>query len=159
MVLPNNIFSVQDLTALILEIHEYSRWLSHNSIKKRVNADYTSEPPILSPAAMDMIREASGKKELVQSDLDDLIHDLEKFKKSARTITITLAAPPTGDIKKSLVSWCRQNISPNILVSFQFNATLLGGMVVRSGSHIFDWSFRRQILASRDKFPEVLRNV
>jgi hypothetical protein len=32
-------------------------------------------------------------------------------------------------------------------------------MVVVHGSRIYDWSFRRQILATREKFPEVLRNV
>jgi len=62
-------------------------------------------------------------------------------------------------IQKNLVNWCRENIAPNILITFQFNATLLGGMVIRHGSNIFDWSFRRQILAARNNFPEVLRRV
>ena len=53
---------------------------------------------------------------------------------------------------------CRP-VAPDVLVNFQFNATILGGMVVRYGSHVYDWSFRRQILAKRDTFPEVLRRV
>jgi F0F1-type ATP synthase delta subunit len=50
-------------------------------------------------------------------------------------------------------------VAPNMLVDFKFNSTMLGGMVVQYGSHIYDWSFRQRILDARDKFPEVLRSV
>lgn len=157
--LPDSISSSQDLTALILEVHEYGRWLSHTAIKNRVDARYISEPLIISPPATDLLREWSAKKQLTQQDITELVEALEEAKASASSLTITLAAPPTNDIKRTLVAWCRENIAPNVLVTFQFNSTLLGGMMVRYDSHIFDWSFRRQILAARDRFPEVLRRV
>ena len=157
--LPDSISSPQDLVAVILEIRDYTRWFSHRSIIKRVSKKRTSEPPVMSPAATELLRECSAKKPLSQLSLGKLIKTLEKFQSTAPTLTITLAAPPTSDIKRTLVAWCRENIAPNVAVTFQFNATLLGGMVVRSGSHIYDWSFRRQILANRAKFPEVLRRV
>ena len=74
-------------------------------------------------------------------------------------MSITLAAPAGAGLKRTLAEWCRQNIDENLLVHFDFNATLLGGMVVNYGSRIFDWSFRRRILEDRAKFPEVLRRV
>jgi hypothetical protein len=157
--LPDDISSMQDLTALILEFHEYGRWLSHMAIKQRVDAKHVADTPNISPAATELLHSWGAKKSLDQQDLDELVTMLEKAKATASTLTITLSAPPTNDIKKTLVTWCRQNIAPNVLVTFQFNRTLLGGMVVRYGSRIFDWSFRRQILAARDRFPEVLRNV
>ena len=113
----------------------------------------------MSQAATELLRAWSAKQSLTQARLDELSGALQQFIKSAQVVTITLAAPPTGDVKQTLVAWCRSNINPQILVSFQFNQTLLGGMVVRYGSRIFDWSFRRQILAARDTFPEVLRRV
>lgn len=157
--LPDSVYSSQDLTALILELKEYGRWLSHTNIAARVNAKHISESPVTSPAATVLLREWSVKNTLTPQRLDELLKALETFQKTASALTITLAAPPTSDIKQTLVAWCRKNITDNILVTFQFNATLLGGMVIRYGSHIFDWSFRRQILAARDKFPEVLRRV
>lgn len=157
--LPDSVSSSQDLAALTLEVRDYAKWFSHNAIKKRVHAKHNSPAPDLSHAASEMIESWRAKKPLTTSSLDDLIKALEKYKDTAPTLTITLAAPPTKDIKQTLVSWCRKNIKPNILVSFQFDATLLGGMVVRYGSHIFDWSFRRQLLAARERFPEVLRSV
>lgn len=157
--LPDTISSPQDLTAVISEIHEYGRWFAHESIKKRVNAKAESPTPLLSPAAEQLLRETGSNRQLSPGDISGLIDTLTKYKNTAPTITLTLAAPPTGSIKTTLVNWCRHNIAPNVLVNFQFNATILGGMVVRHGSRVFDWSFRRQILDSRHKFPEVLRNV
>lgn len=157
--LPDSISSSQDLTALILEIHTYGRWFAHTAIKKRVDATHSAEPPVMSPAATELLRNRDTKKPLDQQNITELLEILEKAKASATSLTITLAAPPTSDIKMTLVAWCRENIAPNVLVTFQFNTTLLGGMVIRYGSRIYDWSFRRQILAAREHFPEVLRRV
>ena len=157
--LADTIYSSQDLTALILEIREYARWFSHNSIKKHFDAGHVAEPSTLSGAAGELIRDWGVKKPVNSQSLDDLIVALEEIKHSVPSLTITLAAPPASDLKKTLVVWCRNNIASNILVNFQFNATLLGGMVVRYGSHVLDLSFRRKILAAREHFPEVLRRV
>lgn len=157
--LPSTVSSLQDLSALTLEIRDYAKWFAHNAIKARVNAKNVTPPPTLTPGALEMVRAVGGKKLLDQQVLDSLILDLETAKKSAPTITITLAAPATGDVKQALVSTCRQHIDSSALVTFKFNASLCGGMVINYGSHVFDWSFRRQILANRAKFTEVLRSV
>lgn len=157
--LPDTIASLQDLTALQLELHDYSKWFAHEAIKQRVGTERAATAPLLTPAASELIRTWTGSKDLTQQSLDTLTKTLNEYRSSAPTITLTLAAPPTSTIKADLVAWCRQNIAPNVLISFQFNATLLGGMVVRYGSRVFDWSFRRQILSQRAAFPEVLRRV
>lgn len=157
--LDESVSSLQDLRGLVMEIHEYQRWFSHNAIKKQVHVRTTTKPPELTPAAKAVLREWCAGKELTVKSLDELIKTLEDYGRKAPSITITLAALPSAGLKKTLVGWCRENVSPNIMVDFQFNSTLLGGLVVRSGSHVFDWSFRRQILAERNKFPEVLRRV
>ena len=157
--LPDSVASSQDLTALALEIRAYAGWFAHESIKKRGDIRQVTESPLLSAAAEELLRAWGKKKPIDGPILDGLIETLDAYQDSARSITITLAAPPSTGLKSNLVSWCRQNIAPNILVTFRFNATLLGGMVVCYGSRVFDWSFRRQILANRANFPEVLRNV
>ena len=155
-----SIASPQDLQALIAELHDYARWYGHNAIKKQIHAKHTStDQPEFTPAAKAVLQEWTQKNPLSRASLEALIKELEQYLRAARVMTITLAAPPTSGIKKLLTAWCRDNISPSILVRFEFNQNLLGGMVVRYGSHIYDWSFRRQILAERTKFPEVLRNV
>lgn len=157
--LPNTIASPQDLAALLSEIKDYAKWFGHESIKQKVAGSHGSGAPELSVTANELIRGWSQTKALNRESFDSLITSLERYTQSSPAITFTLAAPVSGELKKTLVSWCRDNIAPNILVSFRFNATILGGMVVQCGSSVFDWSFKRQILNNREKFPEVLRRV
>lgn len=157
--LPPSVCSQQDVKTLVLEVREYARWYSQASIKKRLKLKRTVPQPTLSPGATELIHDWSIKKPLSTQSLDELIGALEALAVNAPGLTIVLAAPATGNLKKTLVSWCRKNIAPDILVSFEFNSTLLGGLVVRYGSRIFDWSFRRQILENSSKFAEVLRHV
>jgi hypothetical protein len=157
--LPNTVSSLQDLSTLTLEIREYAKWFAQNAIKERVHAKNVTPPPALTPGAQELVRSIGSKKLLSGQDLEGLIAELENAKKTAPTITVTLAAPATPDVKQKLVDACRKNIADNALVTFKFNSGLCGGMVINYGSHVFDWSFRRQILANRAKFTEVLRSV
>lgn len=159
LILPGKIASAQDLASLEIEIKNYAQWFAHNEIKQRTGAKKGTPAPVLSPAGLELIRTWSGGKMLSQKSLEDLIAALEKSKANSKTITITLAAPAPGNLKASIVTWCRENIAPGILVNFQFNSTLCGGMVVRAGSRVFDHSWRRQILENRSVFSEVLKRV
>lgn len=157
--LPDTVSSAQDLTALILEVRTYAKWFAANAIKERVHAKNATPPPTLSAGALEMVRSAGTGKLLSGQSLDQLIAALEDAKTTAATVTITLAAPATASVKQALVRACRDNITENALVTFKFNSGLCGGMVVTYGSHVFDWSFRRQILENRSRFTEVLRSV
>lgn len=157
--LQNSIYTPQDLKALIMEVRRYSRWFAQSSVKQKVTGAVPTEPMRTSELAATVIRDTAAGQALTQKILDELVASLEELEKTAPKITITLAALPGGTLKKTMTNWCRTNITPDILVDFRFNATLLGGMVVQHGSHVYDWSFRRAILANRSKFPEVLRRV
>jgi len=155
--LPSTIASSQDLNDIILDIREYAKWYSHNAIKKA--GSKKSENPDISSTAKEILRQYSDSNSLNSSGISELIEYLERLRSDAPTISVTLASVPTSDLKKSIVEWSRSNLDPNVMVKFQFNATILGGLVVKCGSRIFDWSFRRKILDNRSKYPEILRNV
>lgn len=157
--LPSLVASPQDLNELLSQAQDYATFLSHQSNIKRIGARRKVEPPVLSPSLKELLAAHDLLADANASDLQALIESLQGFKHSAEQITITLAAPVTGEVKRNLVDWCRNNISPNILVAFQFNSTILGGLVVRYGSHIFDWSFRRQLFSNRQKIAETLHRV
>lgn len=158
--LPDSVASTQDLKAVILEIRSYGRWLSQAGVKMKASGSNSyGEAPAVSESAANLISEWSKGTGLSQKSVDELITTLEDFADGAPSMTITLAAPAPNSFKKTLVSWCRTNISPDMLVNIKFNSTICGGMVVVCGSHVYDWSFKRQILATREKFPEILRHV
>ena len=158
-ILPPSVSSAQDLTSLTLEVRTYAKWYSQYATAAKVKAKYTTDQPELSPTATELIRAWGKQSPLSQKSLDDLITTLEKTATHAPIMTITLAAPATTEVKRALVDWCRTNIHQDILVTFRFNSTILGGMVLRYGSKIYDWSFRRTILNERQKFGEMLSHV
>ena len=151
--------STNDLTGLILEVREYAKWFNQYTNAAKLQSTYKQTQPELSPAASGLIRDWAKQDQLTSARLDELVNGLERTKAHAPVMTVTLAAPATSEVKKELVAWCRANISPDILVTFRFNSGLLGGMVVRYGSSIYDWSFRRTIMNERHKFAEILNRV
>jgi hypothetical protein len=159
LVLPDTIASPQDLLQSMIDVKAYAKWYAHDSIRRRVSKKKGAEAPEISASARQIISSWDDISPLSTRSFTDLITTLESYIKNTETITITLAAPVTASVKATLVGWCRKNISSHVFVSFQFNSTLLGGLVVRYGSRVFDWSFKRQLLAASANFPEVLRRV
>ncbi len=157
--LPPEIVTRQDLKAAIAELKSQAKWLSQATIKKQVIGSEAPASPSLSQAAQDLTSQWHNGQAITQKSLDELVAELNDFAAKATYVNITLAAPPPNSLKQEMVAWFRKNVRTDLLVDFSFNATMLGGMVVRCGSHVFDWSFKRQILANRAKFPGVLRNV
>lgn len=160
--LPKSVASPQDLSALIVEIKSYASWYNHEAIKKRLsNKPLTNHQnaPVLSAGASEILRSWFGTKQPNRLGFDALIKELSRASQASQLITVTLAAPAPASLKATLVDWFRKNVSPSALVAFHINSTILGGMVVQYGSHVFDWSFRRHIIANKHTFPEVLKRV
>lgn len=159
LTLPDSVASAQDLATILGDVHTYAKWASRELIKQKVSGKSTGPHPEISSDASAIIRAWSSGKALTQTNIDSLVKALEDYKKAAPTITITLAAVPSGEVKAKLVAWCRKEIAQDVLVSFRLNRNILGGMVVAYGSHIHDWSFRRKLLEAPKPFHEVLAHV
>lgn len=157
--LPPTICSMSDLTSLLLEVRTYAKWYGQVINASKVNVKFTEPQPELSETTAAMIRDHAKQTPLSPASLDQLISELETIAAQAPTITITLAAPAPAEVKKILVAWCRSNLHPTMLVSLRFNSTILGGMVVRSRSQIYDWSWKRALMSNRDRYAEVLSRV
>ena len=157
--LPPTISSPSDLAALILDIHTYATWYGQFSNAQKIGVSFRESQPELSETTALLLRDWVASSPLSSTSLDELITELERISQHAPTITITLVAPAPAEVKKTLVAWCRHNLHPDMLVSLRFNATIIGGMVVRSRSHISDWSWKRSIMNNRHRFAEVLNRV
>lgn len=157
--LPRDIVSTQDLASTIMDLQDYHSWLSQNAILNKTHLKSNTVAPTLNKSAENLINTLLEIQNLNKDNLEKIIKELLVLKESASVIHITLASPPTVELRNRLVTWCRENIKKDTLIDFSFNSTLLGGMVLRFGSHIYDWSFKKQILANRHKFSEVLANV
>jgi hypothetical protein len=159
LVIPDTVASAQDLAGVIRDVHAYASWASRELIKQKVAGKSSGAQPTVSPEVADIVRVWSGGTPMTQTAIDGLLKALEDYKKTAPTITITLAGVPSGEVKSRIVNWCRKELTPNALVSFRLNRNILGGMVVAYGSHIHDWSFRRKLMEAKTPFSEVLARV
>lgn len=158
--LPATISSAEDLMSVTDEIKAYADWSRQQANAQKAGASFQAPAPSLSQAAVQLLHDAKGSAQtLPVATIDALVTLLESTRTKAKTMTITLAAPVTNEAKNALVTWVRGNIAPDVLVSFKFNSILLGGMVVRFGSRILDWSFRRTILDERYRIGEILNRV
>lgn len=158
--LPSSLSSPQDLQSVITELKNALKLLRQEEVKAKIGGHEAQlAVPELTKPASELLAAGLRGKPLSPPKVEELIQSLEQLKGSAPQIHLTLAAIPTASLKQQLVTWCREHIAEAVLVHFQFNSTILGGIVVRYGSHVYDWSFRRQLLAGKDDFTEVLRRV
>ncbi len=157
--LPASIVTPQDIARLELELTGFIDWFQHNSIKQQMHVSKGAAMPGLSREAVELIRQSSIEGSLTQTGIESLQQSIIRIRQHAPTMSVTLAAPAGVQLKQQLVEWCRNEIRPDILIDFRFNATILGGMVVRYGSHVFDWSWRRAVLNNRSSFAKELRSV
>lgn len=157
--LPNSIVSPQDLARIEREVIQYADWFSHNGIKQELNIARGTAMPGMSSEAIALLRQVATDNRINYTNLEDLVATLKTLRTKATTMTVTLAAPAPKHLQQTIADWCRKEIDSSVFVEFRFNATLLGGMVVRYGSHIYDWSFRHAIMQNRHKFAEELRHV
>ncbi len=157
--LPASIVTPQDISRLELELTGFIDWFQHNSIKQQMHVSKGTAMPGLSRESVELIRQSSVDGSLTQEGIESLHQSIIRIRQHAPTMSVTLAAPAGTQLKQQLVTWCRTEIRPDILIDFRFNATILGGMVVRYGSHVFDWSWRRAVLNNRSTFAKELRRV
>lgn len=157
--LPSTVISPRDIAELEMELLSYGDWFRHNAIKQELHLSKGTMMPGLSQTAVSLLQQVAKDNRLSFQILDQLLKDVRSLRQHAPTMTVTLAAPPSRQLQQTIAGWCRKELNDATLIEFRFNATLLGGIVIRYGSHVYDWSFRRALLTQRHQFAEVLRRV
>jgi len=157
--LNDKIVSVGDVKQIIAELEEFKKVLSHNAIKAQVNKLKPKDDYDLSLAAKEIITDWNESKPLNIELLEQIIKALNECLNNSPRVIVTLAALPNNSLKSKFAIWFRKNVANNLLIDFNYNSALFGGLVVSIGSHTFDWSFRRQILDSKDKLAKAINNV
>ncbi len=142
------------------ELQEYAIWYSHSKVQRQVGSGQAgADAPKLSVQTLALLAEIQKQQPVTGDSFEAIMARLKQIGETAPTVTVTLAASPSEGLKKTIVGWLREQVNPNALVTFQINSAILGGLVVRLGSHLYDWSFRRQILDKKGQFAEVLNRV
>jgi hypothetical protein len=156
--LPAAVYSPQLLEAVTYEIAEYLEWYRQAQVKKRVGAPVaaTDEPTHSAETALVIEAWLNGKPATVEA-LEAMVGYLRGLKPPE--VHVMLAALPNRSQREALVGWFRSNTTPHLLVSFVADRNLGGGVVVRTPNHLFDYSWKQQLLAGRAKIGEIVSRV
>jgi len=155
-VLPAAVYSPQLLESVIYDLQVYVDWIRQNEIRARVGANSKDAPNHSDETVLVIEAWQKGKAPTIDS-----IHALLSHLKALKLpeVHITLAALPNHAQRRTLVEWFRNNTVPGLLVSFVADRNLGGGLVVRTPNHVFNYSWRQELVAGRDKLAEIVRRV
>jgi hypothetical protein len=150
--LPAAVYSPQLLESVIYDVQVYLDWVRQNQIRRKVGAKPKPEPNHV------LVIEAwlNGQPPTLES-IEELLSHLKALK--LPQIHITLAALPNQNQRETLVKWFRTNTTPHLLVSFVADRNLGGGVVIRTPNHVYDYTWKQELVAARDKLAGILKHV
>jgi hypothetical protein len=154
--LPGAVYSSQLLESVTFDIEHYLDWYRDTKIKKKVGAKSAEEPTHSAETVLVIESWLAGKPPTVES-LEALVKYLRELK--LPEVHIMLAALPNRSQREALVDWFRANTTPHLLISFVADRNLGGGVVVRTPNRVFDFTWKQQLVASRDKLAGIVKRV
>ena len=147
-VLPAALVGRADLARLVREVEAVDNELE--SQKVRAHGEHVSyRLPNLSRSLGDFV-EQNG------IDLSDdrqrltVREQLRRLKDKAPVVHMTFAVDADPDFLQQLVSWLRQEVHPQALVSVGLQPALIGGVYIRTPNHVHDFSIRSLLQGKRD---------
>ncbi len=157
--LPVDLYSVDQLSAIMLELHDYTSILLSHAIKiKATNSQLPAEAPHISALLLGVFHGASitpGN----QTKAESLLHALELIRSRAPVVHVTLPALPNRTFKRQLTVWFRSEVHPHTFLSFVTRTDMGGGIILQAGSGVYDFSFRRQLLGNKHRIAEIFASV
>lgn len=149
MTLPAEIHSPDQISELTMELRGYIDARRSKDVQKQAGVD--ASPPAMSADLRSLYEAASNNNGTPETLLDEL----ETLLKNAPVVHLMLAATPGAELKQQLISWFRTEVDANTLVSFTVRRDLGGGVMVRAGSRIYDFTFRQKILDNKQRLTEL----
>ena len=156
--LPTDLYSPEQLSAVVIELRTYIGVLRDATVRARATKSEVSAPGHLSALLLGVFRGAGADSTDIEAS-EKLLKELEAIRDKAPAVHLMMAALPNRDLKRKFTDWFRASVHPYTLLTFATRADIGGGIVVQAGSHIYDYSFRQQILANRTRISEIYARV
>lgn len=149
MRLPTDIYSPDSLSATLFELSTYTSKLRDAGVRGKSSAAPEA------PAALAHVLDLFNIDSTDLKSLEKLSKDLEAHLLKAPVVHITLAALPGNAMKRQLTDWFRASVSPDVLLTFTARTDIGGGIVLQAGSHVYDFSFKRLLVANKARIAEI----
>lgn len=150
--LPAGVVGRPDISRIIREIEKVDYAFESQTVR-------TPGQPVTIPAMSRGLVEVAGTNGIIIENLDSrkrLLSELRSIKEHAPVLQITFASDPEPEILMQLVSWIRQNLHPTALISVGLQPAIVGGCIVRTPDHIYDFSLRNQF---KKQLPDLIQSM
>ena len=139
--LPIAIITVSDLGRLSRELAEIDEFSLQSSVRD------AGKQPALPRTSRNLqdIAEQNDLNLLVDDDRQKLKRNLESLRQHAPVMHISFASDPTPAFLTKLITWLRNEIDPNILISVGLQPGIAAGCIVRTTNKYFDFSLRKHL--------------
>jgi hypothetical protein len=155
--LPVDMYSTDQLSAVMLELRDYCNVLRDTSARKKIT-HAAEEVPHVSALLLGVLHGA-GIRAGNYDDAEGLLKELESLRSKAVVAHVTLAALPTRTLKRQLTVWFRAEIHPSAFLTFVMRSDIGGGIIVQMGSRLYDFSFREVLLNNKARIGEIFSSV
>lgn len=138
--LPPALIGRADVSRLLREIEQVDYALETQTIR-------TPDQPLTIPAMSRALKETLTLNNIEVTNLDErkrMLDSLRDAKERAPNVQITFAIDPEPAITSQLVAWIRENLHPRALITVGLQPSIIGGCVVRTPDHIYDFSLRKR---------------
>ena len=156
--LPVDLYSPDQLSAVILELHDYIGALRDRAAREKVGASAPEEPLHVSALLLGALHGADVKKGDIRA-AEVLLGALKLLRDKAPVVHVTLAGLPNRTMKRQLTVWFRTQIHKHALMTFAMRTDIGGGIVLRAGSHVYDFSLKQVLLSNKNKISEIYDGV
>jgi hypothetical protein len=137
--LPPSVVGRSDVSRILREIEKVDYDLEAQAIRQ-------PNQPLTLPNISRSLSEVMSVNNLSLDTLEHrkaLLSELRKVKEHAPLTQITFAIDPNPDAVSSIVHWIRTNLHASALITIGMQPSLVGGCVVRTPDHIYDFSLRK----------------
>jgi hypothetical protein len=155
--LPPDLYSPEQLSAVIIELRTYTGDLRDVNVRARATHAQAGLPHA-SALLLGAFHEASVSPS-EQEAVEKLQKQLELIRDKAPAVHLMMAALPDRNLKRKLTEWFRDEIHPYTLLTFATRADIGGGVIIQAGSRIYNYSFRQQILSHKHRISELYNSV
>jgi len=150
VVLPVDIYSPDQLSELVLELQDLAAQQRNIAARSKNNNE-----SLTTSAELSQLLHQNNISPASVSALEALEKEIAAILSTAPTSHLLLAAMPTRAFKRQIIAWFRTEISPLALVTFAARSDIGGGAIVQAGSHVYDFSFRRLVIANKARIAEI----
>jgi len=153
LVLPVSLTGKKELIKVQRELEAMSeQMIASRVVAKETGKDRTVAP--LSDTASELL--TLNKIESDSKSIAGLINQLQTIRDKAPMLRVSFAVEPDRASIAKIVSWFRTEVSPGLLLQIGIQPSIAGGCVVQTPGNRYDFSLRKHILGSTDKFKAVL---